>query len=141
MNSGHIYQVLSLEISYLCPGEAPVGLVDELDGVLHVGEHVDAGLDAAVAALAEDVARQVVRVLEARHAHALAQPLLLATLRLELLRRRRHLRRLQPDVRRVGEIVQNSYRLHISILPFITKLSLSLTKITKKVMIALLETE
>ena len=106
MNSGHIYQVLSLvEISYLCPGEAPVGLVDELDGVLAVCEHVDAGLDAAVAALAEDVARQVVRVLEARHAHALAQPLLLATLRLELLRRRRHLWRLQPDVRRVGEIV------------------------------------
>ena len=77
---------------YLCPGEAPVGLVDELDGVLAVGEHVDAGLDAAVAALSEDVAGEVVRVLEARHAHALAQPLLLAPLALDLLRRGRHLR-------------------------------------------------
>ena len=102
MNLGPNNQSTSADISFvsysrthppafLCPGEAPVGLVDELDGVLAVCEHVDAGLDAAVAALAEDVARQVVRVLEARHAHALAQTLLLATLRLDLLRRRRHL--------------------------------------------------
>ena len=45
--------------------EAPVRLGDELDCVLEVGEHVDAGLDAAVAALAQHVASEVVGVLEA----------------------------------------------------------------------------
>ena len=39
-------------------------LVDDLDGVLHLGVDVDAGLDTGVRALAQYLARQPVQLLE-----------------------------------------------------------------------------
>ena len=47
------------------PGPAVPGhLVDDLDGVLHLGVDVDAGLDDGVGALAEYLASQPVQLLE-----------------------------------------------------------------------------
>ena len=39
-------------------------LVDDLDGILHVGVHVDAGLDGGVGPLAQHLPRQPVQLLE-----------------------------------------------------------------------------
>lgn len=47
------------------PGPAVCGhLLDDLDGVLHLGVDVDAGLDTGVGALAQHLARQPVQLLE-----------------------------------------------------------------------------